>query len=101
MLVGKQKTMVQIFKRRTSTERNRFKTHTHKILSCSQNRNSRKGKQKKIKGKADEADPIRLQKTALALHVGEEVQGEFERQTLVLKSWQDPHERSRGMPEGC
>ena len=60
MLVGKQKTMVQIFKRRTSTERNRFKKHTHKILSCSQNRNSRKGKQKKIKGKADEADPGRI-----------------------------------------
>lgn len=27
------------------------------------------------------------------------MQGEFERKLLVLKSWQDPHERSRGMSE--
>lgn len=39
-----------------------------------------------MKGKANAADPNRLQQTALALHVGEERWGQFERQLLVLKS---------------
>lgn len=59
----------------------------------------KKQQEREMKGKADAADPNRLQQTALALHVGQERWGQFERQLLALKSQQESHERSR-MPEG-
>lgn len=43
----------------------------------------KKQQEREIKGKADEANPKRLQEAALALHVGEEGWGQFERQLFI------------------